>query len=126
MIYTDRHNNARILQHLDRLTSDGGSFNKKEIGSYHCPICDSKNFKIMHDGRFLQQCGCSSSDIWKAIVPFEPQTRAERWQKPKLGSSQPNRSWTYTDASGNPVVMVSRRDSVKSNGIPDRKFSQSH
>ena len=34
-----------ILDHLDKLTEDGGTAGRNEI-SYHCPACGAENFKV--------------------------------------------------------------------------------
>ena len=117
--------NAKILDNLDRLTSDGGSYSKNEVGSYHCPRCKAKNFKIKNDGKFdTYGCDCDKSAIYKAIVPFEPQTRPDRWQKPKP-APQCGMHWIYKDSDGNPLIKITRRD-YEENGKMKRSFPQSH
>jgi predicted P-loop ATPase len=91
-----------IREHLDSLTSDGGSHGRHE-GSYQCPVCESNNFKVdLKSGKYHPfGCGCTNDEIREAVSP-------STWEKPLREQSQ--RDWVYSDRAGSPAVKVFRID----------------
>lgn len=87
-----------ILDHLDRLTPS----DKK--GKYICPVCGDDNLSVNAEGKYnCFSTGCDTKAIFKAIAPtIEPPTKATRQSQ--------SRSWIYTDAHGNNLIKVNRRD----------------
>ncbi len=72
-----------ILDHLDKLTPDGGSAGKNEQ-SYHCPVCNAHNFKVTIDGPhigkyFARSCSCMDTDAGKQRII---DTLSPHWEKP--------------------------------------------
>lgn len=112
-----------ILDHLDRLTPDGGSNNKNE-GSYYCPLCNSGNFKVQlsgpNEGKYQTWgCDCAKSEPGKqkirdTIAPL----KSEKKVRPKSSET-----YTYKELQGDSwieVAQVRRSD----DGQGKRKFSQ--
>jgi len=106
-----------IRRHFDKLEPDGGSHSKHE-GSYFCPVCGAKNFKVdLNTSQYSGfSCHCTDTDAGKrkvraAIAPLS-------WEKPYR--SQNKRIWTYFDKNGCPLIEVHRVDDGK--GV--RKFWQ--
>ncbi|MEM1256627.1 MAG: VapE domain-containing protein [Cyanobacteria bacterium P01_H01_bin.21] len=96
-----------ILHFLDQLEPDEGSHRPDE-GSYFCPVCHAKNFKInLKTGKYKGfSCVCTETDdgkraVIEAIVP--PQ-----WQKPYRQKQK--RAWTYCDQDNRSLIRVHRMD----------------
>lgn len=113
-----------ILQHLDKLTPDGGSAGKNER-SYHCPICNAHNFKVTIEGPkagyyLTRGCLCMGTDAGKQKII---DTISPPWKKPvreKLDAA-----YTYDgieDRSLFAVCQVRRTD----DGQGSRKIWQVH
>jgi Protein of unknown function (DUF3987) len=133
-----------MLDHRDKLKPDGGTQGKTE-GSYHCPVCDSPNFKVNHTtgvyGTF--GCDCASTEGGKRAIrhavspaqkpgggataarrisqPAKAAAKAvdplegQRWVKPDRAAEP--QAFTYPTPEGQPLVQVRREG---------RKFSQWH
>ena len=106
-----------MLEHLKKLTPDQGSHGKSS-GSYLCPVCGAKNFKVDHkSGKYSSfGCDCMATPrgrraVREAIAPL-------RWSKPSRPKQQ--RSWIYRDAAGQPLIEVHRID----NGEGQRRIWQ--
>ena len=116
--------NFAVLDHLDALTSDGGSHGKNDL-SYHCPLCDAPNFKVTTAGDdagayFTRGCGCMDTNVGKQAII---NAIAPRWEKPdRAKSSQTFTYETLDDTTPVPFVQVRRSD----DGQGKRKFSQWH
>ena len=96
-----------IREHLEKLTPDQGSHDKSS-GSYFCPVCAAKNFKVeLKTGKYNSfGCDCMVTDagrkaVREAIAPL-------RWQKPPRARQQ--RTWVYHDSQGQPLMEVHRED----------------
>ncbi|MEL7453190.1 MAG: hypothetical protein AAGJ50_07465, partial [Pseudomonadota bacterium] len=104
-------------EHRDKLNPDGGSHGKHE-GSYHCPVCDAKNFKVnLKTGQYNgYNCTCMTSKAGRQAIidAISPST----WRKPKR--LKQHRSWLYHDGQGQPLLRVHRRDEGEGN----RRFWQ--
>ena len=114
-----------IRKHLDELTPDGGSTTKTQ-NSYHCPVCNSSNFKVHISGTKAGTyqtwgCDCAKSAAGKqkikdAIAPLKS-------EKPIREAS--NITYTYKEFTGTDwidVAQVRRSD----DGKGKRKFLQWH
>jgi hypothetical protein len=92
--HNSSNGSASILNHLDKLTP------AKEKGKYICPICEDDNLSInLKTGAY--QCwstGCDTKDIWRAIVPFTPQTRQTHRRRPLKSATQKDRDATLSSA----------------------------
>ena len=117
-----------ILDHLDALEPDGGSAAKDE-GSYLCPACGAKNFKVEHStGKWNTfTCDCATTEdgkrrIRNAICPARNPNHTLPVSKPIRPSAR--RHWDYfTPQSlkeGTPALRVHRTD----DGKGCRKFWQ--
>ena len=113
--------NFKILDHLDRLTLDGGSQGKNE-SSHHCPVCNATNFKVTHSGPkegqyFTYGCDCMATDAGKqrVIDAISP-----RWEKPIRAAD--HKPFDHHDRNGDPIVRVTRKD----DGKGWRDFPTSH
>ncbi len=113
-----------ILDHLDALTSDGGSEGKNER-SYQCPVCNAANFKVTIAGPkegqyFTRGCSCMDTDAGKQSII---DAISPRWEKPaRAKSSQTFTYETLNDTTPISLVQVRRND----DGNGKRKFSQWH
>lgn len=60
-----------ILDHLDKLESDGGKNDPRGDHSYKCPACGADNFKVNHRSGKYQgfNCECTNRQIRDAIEP---------------------------------------------------------
>ena len=118
MTHLDRPNKGRIfniLDHLDRLTSDGGNHGKNEQ-SFHCPVCNASNFKVMisgpNEGKYSAYgCDCMATNSGKqrVIDAISP-----RWEKPNRPKS--SKIYTYEtleNLTPVPTVQVRRSDDGK-------------
>ena len=113
-----------ILDHLDALTSDGGSEGKNER-SYQCPVCNATNFKVTIAGPkegqyFTRGCSCMDTDAGKQSII---DAISPRWEKPARAKS--SQTFTYeilNDTTPISLVQVRRND----DGQGKRKFSQWH
>ncbi|MEO0768649.1 MAG: VapE domain-containing protein [Cyanobacteria bacterium J06649_4] len=96
-----------ILEYLQKLNPDGGSHGKHE-GSYHCPSCTAKNFKVnLNTGQYSSfGCDCMETPQGRQAVieVLSPST----WQKPRRPKQR--RSWDYKDRDGQPLLQVVRTD----------------
>jgi predicted P-loop ATPase len=96
-----------ILDYLENLQPDGGSHERYE-GSYHCPICDAKNFKVDLKTGAYQGWSCSCMDTPAGRQAVRDAIAPRNWQKP--ARQQQKRTWTYTDFDGQPSIQVHRTD----------------
>jgi hypothetical protein len=116
--------NFNILDHLNRLTLDGGSQGKNEH-SYQCPVCGAPNFKVTIAGPkegqyFTRGCGCMDTEAGKQSII---DAISPRWEKPaRAKSSQTFTYETLNDTTPLPLVQVRRSD----DGNGKRSFSQWH
>ncbi len=116
-----------ILEHLEKLKLDGGSHGTKD-SSYHCPVCDSPNFKVDHKtGKYNTfTCDCAASEegkrrIRQVLSPSQnPNEPIQRWIKPARPKAE--LTFEYSKADGSPLARVTRRD----DGKGKRNFSQQH
>jgi len=97
-----------IRDHLSSLTEDGGTHTQREA-SYHCPVCNAKNFKVeLSTGKYSTfSCNCSKTEngkrqIRQAIAPID---QPEKSYNPKQ-----KRQWVYTDFDGKPIMRAVRLD----------------
>ena len=115
----------QILDHLEKLTPDGGSHTKKE-GSYHCPACETSNFKVNLTNGFYQSfgCDCTKTEAGKARIrnAVSPARNPHEgtWQKPQRPKR--DRTWEYCDAQGKPIIRTRRID----DGDGNRKIWQEY
>jgi hypothetical protein len=103
-----------ILEHLDRLTPDGGSNDPKGDHSFHCPACDAPNFKVnIRTGKWAGfNCDCANTEdgkrrIRNAVSPaINPDAKPPRQKQ--------ERRWDYFTAvtleRGAPALTVRRLD----------------
>jgi putative DNA primase/helicase len=89
-----------IREHLEKLTIE------KEIATEYrcvCPLCQGNNLTVAKDsGAYKCWSGdCPSVDIRNAIAPLDLQKDT----RPKS-----DRTWTYTDGEGNPIIRTRRID----------------
>jgi len=103
-----------ILEHLDRLTPDGGSNDPKGDHSFNCPACDAPNFKVnIRTGKWAGfNCDCANTEdgkrrIRNAISPaVNPEAKPPRQKQ--------DRCWDYFTAvtleRGEPALTVRRLD----------------
>jgi hypothetical protein len=106
-----------MLDHLDNLIPDGGSHGQHE-GSYQCPVCGDKNFKVnLKSGAYHGwNCDCTDTKQGKRQIR---EAVSPPWEKPPRPKQK--RVWTYTDFhQGNSVLEVHRED----DGSGERKFWQ--
>ena len=105
-----------ILDHLDKLTPDGGKDRKTRKGlerTYECPSCGAHNFLGNHDtGEYLCTAGCETRKVRDAINP--PRKPAGEIQKKAIRPQQ-FRHWDYfTDKTlergGGIALTVHRTD----------------
>jgi hypothetical protein len=117
-----------ILQHLDQLEPDGGSNNPRGDKSFNCPKCGAANFKVnVVTGKwFTYGCDCASTEEGKrairhALSPAKnPNQGDDRTLKSKPIRPRAERTWTYCDREGNPILKVHRSD----DGEGNRKIRQ--
>jgi Domain of unknown function (DUF927) len=91
-----------IRSHLEIITLD-----KENLTEYGCicPSCEGNNLTIAKDsGAYQCWNGCDVADIRNAIAPLN-QLKATR---PQL-----DRTWTYTDKDGHPLIQTRRIDDGK-------------
>jgi hypothetical protein len=123
-----------ILDHLDKLTLDGGSQSRSQA-SCQCPICESPNLKITlsgaNTGRWATySCDCSKTEAGKQKIRHflspaqNPNpTPTPTWQKPDRASKSVVYNYDrLVDGQPEPIVQVKRSD----DGRGGRRFSQSH
>jgi hypothetical protein len=103
-----------ILEHLDRLTPDGGSNDPKGDHSFHCPACGAPNFKVnIRTGKWAGfNCDCANTEdgkrrIRNAVSPaINPDAKPPRQKQ--------ERHWDYFTAvtleRGEPALTVRRLD----------------
>ncbi len=88
-----------ILEHLDKLTPDGGKIRKLRSGeehSYECPNCGASNFLVNHtNGKYLCTAGCETRKVRDAINP--PRKPVSEIQKKAIRPQQ-FRHWDYFTA----------------------------
>lgn len=115
----DNHSQSKfnILDHLDKLTSDGGKDTKREA-SYHCPVCQAKNFKVdLSTGRYgSYSCDCARTEdgkrkIREAVAP-----------KQKTYTPKQQREWIYTDTANKPTIKLVRFDDGAGTKTTPRKY----
>ena len=114
-----------ILDHLERLKSDGGSNTPNGDHSFKCPACGANNFKVnLSTGKWGGfSCDCSSTEqgkrrIREALSPALKPSDLAPSAKPNRPKN--SRSWTYTDRDGKPILELHRTD----DGIGNRKIWQ--
>jgi len=78
-----------MLDHLDKLTPDGGKKAANE-GSYFCPVCGAKNFKVdLKTGKYSTfTCDCATTEAGKkkirdAVSPAQYQGGNGSWRSPR-------------------------------------------
>ena len=115
-----------ILEHLDRLTPDGGANVPGGDHSFHCPACDAPNFKVNVASAKWNcfGCDCSSTEdgkrrIRNALSPATNPNPPTLQAKPIRPHAR--RSWVYCNAQGTPILEVHRTD----DGNGKRKIWQS-
>jgi len=105
-----------ILDHLDKLTSDGGKNRKTRKGvehSYECPSCGAHNFLVNQDtGEYLCTAGCETRKVRDAINP--PCKPAGEIQQKAIRPQQ-FRHWDYftettLERGGGIALTVHRTD----------------
>ena len=100
-----------ILEHLDRLTPDGGSNDPRGDHSFHCPACEAPNFKVnMVSGKWsCFSCDCADTEAGKRCIrdAISPSTAKPPRQRQE-------RQWDYftpvTLERGQPALTVHRLD----------------
>ena len=106
-----------ILDHLDKLTPDGGTNDPKGDHSFHCPVCDSPNFKVnVRDGKWGSfGCDCANSEAGKRKVrnALSPAI-SNKPATTKVVRPQQRRRWDYftpvTLERSTPALTVHRAD----------------
>ena len=110
-----------ILDHLDKLTPDGGKVRKTRNGeehSYECPNCGSANFLVNHgSGKYLCTAGCETRKIRDAISP--PKKPASDIKQKAIRPKQ-MRHWDYftpvtLERGGGIALTVHRTDDGQGN-----------
>ena len=104
-----------ILEHLDKLTPDGGKDRKTRKGlerTYECPSCGAHNFLVNHDtGEYLCTAGCETRKVRDAINP--PRKPEGEIQQKTIRPKQ-FRHWDYftkrTLAASTVALTVHRTD----------------
>jgi CRISPR-associated protein Cmr3 len=98
-----------VLDHLDKLTPDKGSA-PAGSQSFHCPVCDTKNFKVeLKSGKYgTFSCDCANTEdgkrrIRNALSPAQN-------PNPKPLRPKGHRGWSYYDAAENYLFTVHRWD----------------
>ena len=84
----------KILDHLDKLESDGGKNYPHRDHSYKCPACGADNFKVHHcSGKYQGfNCECTNRQIRDAIEP--PRKPGSEIQQKAIRPQQ-IRHWDY-------------------------------
>jgi putative DNA primase/helicase len=78
----------------------------KEKGRYICPICKGNNLTFSAEtGKYQCWNGCKCRDIQEAVAPWK-----EQKPKQKPIRSKSDRTWVYTNASGEPLIRTRRID----------------
>ena len=115
-----------ILQHLDKLESDGGTNDPKGDHSFLCPACGSNNFKVhIKTGKWgTYGCDCGNTEAGKrkireALSPAVSPAGAVPSTKPPRPKR--HRAWEYFDRDGNFLFTVHRWDDPNST---DRRFKK--
>ena len=102
-----------ILDHLDKLESDGGKNDPRGDHSYKCPACGADNFKVNHRSGKYQgfNCECTNRQIRDAI---EPPRKPGGDIHQKAIRPQQSRRWDYftpvTLERSVPALTVHRTD----------------
>jgi putative DNA primase/helicase len=94
-----------IREHLEKLSTE-----KETATEYRCvcPVCQGNNLTVAKDsGAYKCWSGdCPSVDIRNTIAPLI---------QPKPTRPQSDRTWTYTDQAGNPIIQTRRTDDGEGN-----------
>jgi hypothetical protein len=110
-----------ILDFIDQLESDGGTNNPRGDHSYKCPHCGAPNFKVnVVTGKwFPYGCDCASSEEGKRAIrhALSPAKNPNQRENIPLKPIRPKRqrTWTYCDPEGNPILEVHRSDDGQGN-----------
>jgi hypothetical protein len=107
-----------ILDHLDKLTPDGGANDPRGDHSFHCPVCDSPNFKVnVRTGKWGSYgCDCANSEDGKRKIrhALSPALTSAMPATTKVVRPQQRRSWDYftpvTLKRSTPALTVHRTD----------------
>ena len=96
-----------ILPYVGLLTPDDGS-QTKDDRSFHCPRCDSSNFKVrLSTGKYFAY-GCSCMDTRAGKREVIKAITALKWQKPTRPAQK--RVFSFCDESNRPLIDVHRQD----------------
>ena len=103
-----------ILDHLDKLVPDGGGNQSNGDHSFHCPSCESNNFKVnVKTGKWNTfGCNCGSTEngkrkIREALSPAKAQGTVATKKQPR---TKKHYGWPYFDAKGEFLFTVHRWD----------------
>lgn len=109
-----------ILEHIDKLTPDGGTNDPRGDHSFHCPVCDAPNFKVnVRTGKWgAWNCDCTATETGKRKIR-EALSPAIKTQESRTKDTRPaqRRSWNYftpiTLERDQPALTVHRIDDGK-------------
>ena len=110
-----------ILDFIDQLEPDGGRNHPGGDHSFHCPKCGANNFKVnVATGKwFTYGCDCASSEEGKRAIrhALSPAKNPNQRENIPLKPIRPKRqrTWTYCDPEGNPILEVHRSDDGQGN-----------
>ncbi len=108
-----------MLEHVEKLIPDGGTNDPPGDFSFHCPVCESPNFKVnIRTGKWGSfGCDCANSEAGKrrireVLSPAISPAGAVPCQKPPRPKQE--RHWHYFTAvtleSNQPAITVNRWD----------------
>lgn len=95
-----------MRNHVDKLRRDGGEDSSNGDRSYHCPVCDAKNFKVnIKTGKWQAwSCKCAATEEGKREI-------RQAVSPAKLSTPKDEKEFIYTDKNGTPLIKVIRQDS---------------
>ena len=95
-----------MRNHVDKLRRDGGEDSSNGDRSYHCPVCDAKNFKVnIKTGKWQAwSCKCASTEEGKREI-------RQAVSPAKLSNPKSEKEFIYKDKNGTPLIKVIRQDS---------------